>query len=72
MNDATFWMVYGDGQGAPTAKHASRGIAETEAKRLARRNPGIEFFVLETISRAKKYDVELVRLDRRLEDELPF
>lgn len=70
-----FWMVYGDGQYAPTVKHDSREKAETEAKRLARINAGIKFFVLQTISMAEKPDVTFVRLTRGardIDDEIPF
>lgn len=44
-----FWMVYGMNQGAPTFPHSSKTAAAAEAKRLAQRNPGIEFFVLEAV-----------------------
>jgi len=53
-----FWMVYGDGQRAPTEKHASFEIAKLEAERLCRNNPGIEFFVLQPVSVSKRVDVE--------------
>lgn len=74
MNSEVFWMVYGEGQRAPTMKHATRDVAETEAKRLARFNPGIAFYVLEAISRAEKIEVQFTRLDRRNvnDDEIPF
>lgn len=68
-----FWMVYGLHQGAPTVMHYTREIAEAEAKRLARNNPGIQFFVLEAVSRAEKIDVQFTRIDRRyLDDGVPF
>lgn len=53
-----FWMVYGDGQRAPTVKHASFETAKLEAERLCRNNPGIEFFVLQPVSVSKRVDVE--------------
>lgn len=68
-----FWMIYGNGQGAPTMKHASRDDAEREAKRLARNNPGVQFYVLQTIAIAEKHDVSFTWLNRRdLDAEIPF
>ncbi len=45
-----FWMVYGEGQGAPTYKHDSLKAASEEAERLAGRHPGIAFYVLKAKS----------------------
>ncbi len=68
-----FWMVYGLGSGAPTMRHETRSMAEDEARRLARNAPNITFFVLETVSVAKKVDVTLRRLDDpSYDDEMPF
>jgi hypothetical protein len=50
MTSDRFWMVYGAGQGAPTARHKSFDSARTEAERLARMVPGVRFFILETVS----------------------
>lgn len=47
-----FWMVYGEGQRAPTYKHDSRASAEAEALRLARQHPGIAFYALCAVSAA--------------------
>ena len=47
-----FWMVYGEGQGAPTYKHDSEEAASEEAQRLALRNPGCAFYVLKGVGRA--------------------
>lgn len=47
---AKFWMVYGDGKGAPTYRHSSQLAAKEEAKRIAHSNPGVAFFVLEAVS----------------------
>ena len=74
--ETTFWMVYGEAQQPPAVKHETRVIAETEAKRLARFNPGIRFFVLEAVSIAEKIDVRFTRIARRDvdvdDDEIPF
>lgn len=43
-----FWMITGDGN-APKVRHANRQDAVNEASRLAKSNPGKEFFVMETV-----------------------
>jgi hypothetical protein len=48
----TFWLVWCDGGGTPTVKHATRIEAKAEAERLARRNEGRTFHVLEVIGSA--------------------
>lgn len=65
-----FWMVYGLDQGAPTVRHQAEHIATAEAKRLARNNPGIEFYVLQSTHRAVKSDVVLERIEE--DEKLPF
>lgn len=78
MANEPFWMVYGDGQRAPTYKHDSEASAEVEARRLARLLPGTSFYVLETVARAIKPDVHFTRIERRergglsADDEIPF
>jgi hypothetical protein len=76
---ARFWMVYGLHQGAPTARHKTEQSAVTEAKRLARNNPDVEFFVLETTHHVVKRDVDVSRISesgglyqRDLDDDIPF
>ena len=65
-----FWMVYGLDQGAPAVRHEAEHIATAEAKRLARNNPGIEFYVLESVARALKADVVFDRVEPI--DDHPF
>lgn len=51
MNDTEpkkFWMITGDGN-APKVRHANRQDAVNEATRLAKANPGKEFFVMEAV-----------------------
>lgn len=71
-----FWMIYGVGQRAPTMRHESFDLAHSEAKRLARNNPGIEFVVLEAVAAVFKQDVVTVSfaapVDRRQDDGIPF
>jgi hypothetical protein len=43
-----FWMITGDGN-SPKVRHANRQDAVREAERLAKANPGIQFFVLEAV-----------------------
>lgn len=76
-----FWMVYGIDCGAPTARHGSKEIAETEAKRLARNNPGTTFVVLEAVTAIIKRDLDVITLRERgssdasaalADDDIPF
>ena len=60
---AMFWMVKGDGPAVVC--HESRAVAESEAERLARLNPGTPFFVLEAIACHRRVDVERISLDGR-------
>lgn len=68
--ERAFWMVYGMNQGAPTARHISFEVAKTEAERLARQHPGIEFYVMQPVSRSKRVDVETEMLVP--DDQIPF
>jgi hypothetical protein len=43
-----FWMITGDGN-APKVRHFNRQDAVNEASRLAKSNPGKEFFVMEAV-----------------------
>ncbi len=43
------WMVYGEGQRAPTYQHTDERSAVDEAQRLARNHPGLTFFVLKAV-----------------------
>lgn len=43
-----FWMITGDGN-SPKVRHFNRQEAVREAERLAKANPGTEFFVLEAV-----------------------
>lgn len=76
-SNSTFWMVYGLHQRAPTARHKTEFSAVTEAKRLARLHPDIEFFVLEAIHNVVKRDVDVTPLGMRsyyeeTGDDIPF
>jgi hypothetical protein len=51
------WIVYNPAKGKPTVTHPSYLIAKMEAERLARFNPGEDFFVYECVGRAKAVNV---------------
>lgn len=61
MKPQPFFVVWNPEGGPPTVKQPSYSVAETEAKRLARRNPGQSFFVLAAVAEAVKVDVGLTR-----------
>lgn len=72
-----FWMV--KGEGPANHIHSTREYAEAEAKRLAIKNPGKSFYVLEAVSVQFKRDVEWVDLNdpsqcaENIDDEIiPF
>lgn len=50
MNQETFYLVWRLGGDVPTKRHASYHQAQSEACRLARENPGVEFVVLKAVS----------------------
>lgn len=54
----TFWIVWSPtGSSPPRCRHADEPSARAEATRLAKLNPGAEFFVLAAIGKAQKVDV---------------
>ena len=71
MNTERFWMVYGEGQGAPTAKHGTRDSAERECGRLARLNPGVVFYALCAVSGSRKSDIDRFELSEP-DCDIPF
>lgn len=78
MNEnSTFWMVYGLHQRSPVHRHKTEDSAINEAKRLARQNPDVQFFVLEAIHNVVKRDVDVTPLGARAyfsdtDDDIPF
>ena len=68
-----FWMIVGIGQNPPRARHETEHAAFAEANRLARNNPGIEFYVLESMARAVKDEVRFDRMKpAEADDGIPF
>ena len=63
-----FWMV--KGPGPASARHDTRSSAEREAERLARANPGQDFYVLQAIALIRKVDVERIALCA--DEHIPF
>lgn len=57
MNSSGFFVVWCPTRGAPTVRHRNRDAATAEATRLARANPGEDFFVLAALARVAKTDV---------------
>lgn len=49
-----FWMVL---DSTPTRRHSTEQAARQEAERLARENPGCEFFVLSAVAVVTRSDV---------------
>lgn len=47
-----FYMVLGEHSNVTNVKHPSESAATAEAKRLAGNNPGVKFFVLQSVSHA--------------------
>jgi hypothetical protein len=75
QEEPAFWMVYGNGQSAPTVKHKTLYDASREAERLARTVPGVQFYVLQAMAVAERRDVLFRRLAGNPyvnDDDLPF
>ena len=66
-----FWLVWCDTGFAPKFKHSTIESAEKEAERLARENPGRNFYVVMPICEMKKADVTVQHFTYE-KDELPF
>ena len=61
MTTQPFWLVWCPESGAPTRKQPSLRVAEDEAKRLARQNPGKQFFVCAPVMKVEKIEVGVTR-----------
>jgi hypothetical protein len=72
MREELFWMVYGINQGAPAVRDDTYQSAVREAERLARVVPGVKFYVLKSVARAVKVDVETIQIGTDTDDQLPF
>lgn len=66
-----FWLVWCENGGPPTVKHPDEASAIREAERLAKRSPGLRFFVLATICAATHQHTVFERFDLT-DDGIPF
>lgn len=68
-----YWLVMRAGREpalASNTQHATPAAAVSEADRLARASPGVQFVVMETVSAHRAVDMEVVNL--RPERGMPF
>jgi hypothetical protein len=65
-----FWVVWSPTGRPPVYQHETIESAGQEAERMARANPGSEFYVLQPTSRVIRQDVQVTRF--RSGDEVPF
>lgn len=78
--ERTFWLVWNPRGGSPTVRHSTEDSALSEAKRLAERCPGDEFFILKAVRVAKRLEpIQVVDLVETVEaapsyyaDDRPF
>lgn len=50
-----FWIVWApQGERPPRVRHSQEHLAEAEAMRLARENPGHDFIVMQSVVRIKQ------------------
>lgn len=71
MRAPPFYLVWHEDGGEPRQKHADQHLAEREAERLARVNPGDRFYVLAPVAAIRRSDIERERFDLG-ELEVPF
>ena len=63
MTNEKFWFVWCPSHGLPTHRHPSETAAKKEAERLARKNRGHRFFVLEALESVCVDDVQWTKLE---------
>ena len=63
MASNTFWLVWNPKRSVPAIRHPTQESARVEAERLARIQPGDEFFVLSAESVSRVVSVVTERLD---------
>ncbi len=68
-----FWIVWApSGQRPPRVRHSQRHLAEAEAFRLARENPGTEFIVMQAAVRMMQPAGMVVEHYHCDDDQVPF
>lgn len=74
MEHKKFWMVWNPNGRQPRYEHINRQSADMEAERLARDNPGEQFFVLKAVAGvvSEPKPVKQIKLRPALPDEIPF
>jgi hypothetical protein len=65
-----FWMLWNPKGASPTRQHKSIEAAIAEAERLARRDPGQEFYVLEALRMCEVPELPVRWTE--LEEPIPF
>jgi hypothetical protein len=66
MAQECFWMVLAENSNQTTKRHSFLDQAKAEAKRLAASNPGIRFFVLQSLG------AHIHEVSWEQHDEIPF
>jgi hypothetical protein len=66
----TFWIIWNEGNRAPTVRHLSELSARNEAEQLARNNPGQVFHVFVLVDSCRKVDVEW--MGQKVVDDCPL
>jgi len=69
-----FYVVWNPAHGKPTVRHARYDDAKHEAERLARMNPGEDFYILGSLLLVHNRDVDVTRVVPADADptDLPF
>ncbi len=52
-----FWMVWGPSFANPEVQHGTLSMAQTEAARLAKKYPGENFIILESLGHYRKSEI---------------
>ncbi|PQA72185.1 hypothetical protein [Brucella oryzae] len=67
-----FWLVWRYGGASPTFKHFTKESAESEAGRLALKEPGAVFFVVKAVS-GFQADIPTINTVKLIKgDDIPF
>jgi hypothetical protein len=60
----SFWVIWNPTHGLPKVRHQFESSARSEATRLARENPGQQFFMLEAVEVIEATGVARKQLER--------